>query len=110
MNRGTRRDRTHRIIVQRRNLHMHFAHSVRASFFTCFCDDKGPNIWSTHRPCSCHCSKRKHGQPKVWGGMCCCDDRKRVYRWRSEVKDLNRLVSLGWETDSDELSVLFVRG
>lgn len=112
MDRGTRRDRTNRIIAQRFVLHRQVVHSnqMEVSGWTrCVPCEHGTHFWATHHPMSCHCTKRAKGRPKVGRGMCCCGDRKRVYRWRNEVRELNRLLSLGWEEDSDRLVTLWSR-
>jgi len=107
MDRGTRRHRTNRIIARRLALHLLFDHTPwnrvleLEGRFTCNYCDHSPRFLDTHRPCSCGCSKRQHGRPGVASGMCCCDDRKRVYKWRKEARELNRLVTQGWEGDSD---------
>jgi len=36
------------------------------------------------RNIGCGCRKRKHGQPKVWEGMCKCDNEIRKGRYRKQ--------------------------
>jgi hypothetical protein len=116
MDRGTRRDRTNRIIAHRLALHMLFCHSNQSAWVSSRCRpcEDGPHFWATHHPCSCHCAKRAKNRPKVYGGMCCCGDRLRVLHWRNETKELNRLVTQGWDGASDQLATLwsqeYIRG
>ncbi|OHD25069.1 MAG: hypothetical protein A2Y38_02665 [Spirochaetes bacterium GWB1_59_5] len=107
------RTATERTTLRRLSDHRFWVHQdddiIREWPSTCCCDDKGPHFWDTRRPLSCNCRKRKHGQPKVWGdGMCCCDDRRRVIRWRQQERQLRWTVWHEVEPDwnSDRLALL----
>ena len=62
--------------------------------------------WDTHRPHSCRCSSRQHGRPRVNRGMCNFGRRDRVYRWRGQVRELNRLLARGYDPEGDGMAVL----
>ena len=74
--------------------------------FVCRCERTGPWFWSTHRPLSCRCSKRKPGVPRHNRGMCHVGRRYRVYAWRAQVRELNRTLARGHRPDDDEVSTL----
>ena len=116
MDRETRRTRTLRVATARLRLRISVVEPLKERW--CWWLD--PPVFALNRPwhlrsasyyakitpLHCNCRKRKHGQPKVWGqGMCCCDDRKRIYKWRQEAARVNRLVTrYAWEDwDEDEL-------
>ena len=70
----------------------------------CWCRDTGLWFWSTNRPRSCGCSNRKDGRPRVNRGMCGFGMRDRVYRWRAQVRELNRVLARGYDPDDDAVA------
>lgn len=109
MERSTRRSarRAKSLTIAQRRLsdHRFWVHQSHSEPDHCWCQSHpGANFWDTHRPLSCNCRKRKHGRPKVWGdGMCCCDDRRRVYRWRQQERQFRwtaeHEIALDWDAD-----------
>lgn len=109
--RAERREKSLRIAQHRLSDHIFWVHPQnRTDTGRCWCQSHpGANFWDTHRPLSCNCRKRKHGQPKVWGdGMCCCDDRRRVIRWRQQERQLRLALwhELEPDWDGDRLAIL----
>jgi len=51
--------------------------------------------WVKSGICCCNCRKRKHGAPRQDMGLCHCEARERIYRWRSLSLDINRRVLRG---------------
>lgn len=49
----------------------------------------------TDRPFSCGCRKRAHGAPRRDVGMCCTEERQRIYRWRLDARELQMGVRAG---------------
>jgi hypothetical protein len=83
-----------------------FKYGGRTWFGGCFCEEVGLGYWSTGRPRSCRCSGRKKGRPRVNQGMCGFGMRDRVYRWRTQVREYNRLLDRGHDPEGDALAVL----
>ena len=115
MDRETRRARTLRVATARLRLRIRIVEPFK-EYFAWWANPPqlmrvrpwhlSAGYYAKVTPMHCNCRKRKHGQPKVWGqGMCCCEDRKRVYKWRQEAARVNRLVTrYAWEDwDADEL-------
>jgi len=50
--------------------------------------DAMKGAWRKRSPFSCGCSKRQHGRPRTDDGMCCGGERRRIYRWRNEGREL----------------------
>lgn len=109
MDRAERRRRTEWIARRRKIEHeeQHRDKGVRDrnDWAFCYCGDVGLGFWATHRPYSCGCSSRKDGRPRVNRGMCSYGRRNRVYRWRTQVRELNRLLARGHNPEGDCIAV-----
>jgi len=99
--REDRRDRTRRVAESR----------LRDRLFWVGRDHLGwhlgsPFYFAKSTPLHCDCRKRRHGAPKRPWGMCCINSRDRIYAWRWEARELNRLAVRFWEDwDDDDLAL-----
>lgn len=100
--RADRRARTRRILDHRQKEHHRCWHTdgliPDPNCYTC---RRGIHSLDTLRPFSCGCRKRTHGAPRKDAGQCNCGMRGRIYRWRQDVLELQRLVARGEDPDSD---------
>ena len=69
--------------------------------------EKGLWVWSKLRPLSCGCSKKHLGAPRRDRGMCKGEGRRRIYRWRQQVRELQRVVlTRKYDLDDDLVATL----
>jgi len=113
MNRGERRARTFSVAFRRWRQHRLFSWHPRGRMaagktnFQCFCDGMGIHIFDKRTPFTHNCRKRSHGRPRVDAGLCNVGERSRIYEWRNQARELNRLVGLRrGDFDSDEVALL----
>ena len=59
---------------------------------SCKCPGDSSAYYYSKRTLACSCSKRKKGAPRRGSGMCDPEDRKRIYKWRKEARELKHLV------------------
>ena len=97
---------TAHVIHRRRFDHIHLDHRHDVGIH-CYCEAAGDHIWAKRSIRACGCSKRLHGQPKSHQGLCCLGDRDRIYFWRREVRELQRLArGPGFDPEADEVWLL----
>ncbi len=92
--RAHRRTETHRICSERHRQWMSFGW------------DRG----EAHRFAKCHggcnCSKHRHGNPRVSGGLCGMGQRDRIYIWRRLTKEIDLAIRQGADPYGDYVALL----
>ena len=108
--RAERRRRSRLVSLRRLKSHLRGGgHDVDSVFPRCWCKCPGEAsvFYYSKRSVACSCSKRLKGSPRLSSGMCDPDARKRVYKWRKETRELNRLVChQNQDPEEDALAVL----
>ena len=90
--RARRREQTFAVAQRRRDEHLRRNHFDPVSGFTqvdCVCD-LADTFFAKQTAFGCACAKRRKGQPKLAGGMCCVEYRDRIYQWRRENRRIRR--------------------
>ena len=103
MTRAERRARTKRVQHRRYQVELYRAHGGNPKW------TRLPGYFDKSKPFNCNCVKRWPGQPRQHGGMCHMGiehGRDRVYRWRSQVRELNRALRQGHHPEDDVVAVL----
>ena len=106
--RQERRERSRRTALRRHSDHLWSWGCGEPGATLCrFCAEPTINIWVKCPVGRCPCRKRKHGRPRADVGMCDTGSRSRVYHWRNQVRELNRMFQLRHvEPDCDAVTLL----
>lgn len=80
------------IAARRRADHLRRIH--RDGAVDCVCE-LSRTYFSKRTSGGCDCRKRRKGRPRVASGMCCIEERERIYEWRLEGRLLREVVRSG---------------
>ena len=71
-----------------------------------WCKTGATHPWFKHHNL-CNCQRRRSGRPRVAGGMCRIGSRDRIYHWRNQIRELNRvIVRRHVDPDMDQVALL----
>jgi len=102
--RGERRARTIRRARTRRRDHLHLVHGGNPGAVDCACE-LSIFYFAKRRALGCNCRKRRKGRPRV--GVGDKDSlRDRIYRWRSDAREVNRLIARRHDPEGDSIARL----
>jgi len=106
MDRGERRARTARVARHQHELRqrMFLGRPVAALGPT---TSDHPHFWAKRSALGCNCRGRKHGNPRVSGGLCGMGGRDAIYELRNRTRELRVLIRRGWtDWEAEEVTEL----
>lgn len=82
------------IAARRRADHLRRVHAGDVAAVDCVCELSN-TYFAKRSSGGCDCRKRRAGRPRVAAGMCCIEERDRIYEWRLEGRLLRDVVLAG---------------